>query len=128
MKKPIASVLDSRHIKILSAKKELLKDSVVFISLDEEKYGQYDIAQLRKFAEAIDHIEPSGCYFVGLKQFRIEIYDRATIKNRDIVITVSHQDDMDIDEQDVEDRFREAFPEARSISFVHNYATIEYKI
>ena len=128
MKKNIQPILDSRHLKIINVKKDELKDSVVFVCLDEDKYGLYDVAQIRKLAEALERIEPDGCYFVGLKQFRVEIYDKATIKNRDIVITVAHQDDAGVAEEDVEQRFHLAFPEANSIGFVHHYAkSIDYK-
>ena len=120
-------VLDSRHIKVLAAKKEDLKDSIVFVSLDEDKYGFYDVAQLRKLAESLDKIEPDGCYVFGLKKLKVSLYNKSEIKNRDIIITIAHQDEVEIDESDVEDRFKIAFSGAKSISFVHNYAeSVEY--
>lgn len=119
-------ILDSRHLKILSVKKKDLKDSVVFVCLDEDKYGFYDVAQLRKLAEGLDKIEPSGCYIVGLKKLRFNIFDRAEIKNRDLIITIAHQDDLGVDENDIQARFGSAFSDARSIKYVHEYATVEY--
>lgn len=122
MKKKVPkAVLDSRHLKVLAVKKEELKDSIVFVCLDEEKFGHYDVAQLRKIAEGINQIEPSGCYFLGLKNLRINIYDRKEIKNRDIIVTVGHPGPH-IDEQEVEKSFKVACADARSISFVHHYA------
>ena len=115
-------VIDSRHLKILAVKKDQLKDAIVLICLDDEKYGFYDVAQLRKLAESIEKIEPSGCYFVGLKNLRVNVFDRAEIKNRDIIITVGHTGDGGISEQEVEDGFLRAFGDARSVKFVHHYA------
>lgn len=115
-------IIDSRHLKILTVKKDELKDSIVFVCLDDERYGFYDVAQLRKLAEMLDKIEPSGCYFVGLKNLRVNIFDRAEIKNRDIIITVGHPQDVGVQEQDVEEGFVRAFSDARSINFVHHYA------
>ena len=125
-KKPLA-VIDSRHLKILAVKKDELKDCIVFVCLDEDKYGYYDVAQLRKMAEGLDKIEPSGCYILGLKKLRFSIFERSEIKNRDLIITVAHEDDTGIEEDDVEERFKSAFADARSISFVHHYAeSIDY--
>lgn len=119
-------ILDSRHLKILSVKKDELKDCIVFVCLDEDKYGLYDVAQLRKLAEGLEKIEPSGCYIVGLKKLRFSIFDRAEIKNRDLIITIAHEDDLGIDENDIQSRFGTAFAGARSIKYVHKYATVEY--
>jgi len=119
-------ILDSRHLKILAVKKDELKDCVVFVCLDEDKYGFYDIGQLRKLAEGLDKIEPSGCYIVGLKKLRFNIYDQAEIKNRDLIISVDHEDGSGVDTDDVEERFSAAFAGARSIKFVHDYATVDY--
>ncbi len=115
------AVIDSRHLKILAAKKDQLKDAVVFICLDEKKYGLFDVAQLRKMAEVVDKIEPSGCYFLGMKDLKVNIYDRAEIKNKDIIITVGHNVDEASDRQ-IEEDFERAFADARSIKYVHHYA------
>lgn len=119
-KKTPVPVIDSRHLKILAAKKDQLKDAVVFVWLDDNKYGYYDIAQLRTLAEGLDKIEPSGCYFVGMKSLRVNIFDLAEVKNRDLVITV---DSPDLSKDDIEDSFKEAFGAARSLTFVHKYAS-----
>jgi hypothetical protein len=115
--------VDSRHLKILAAKRDDLKDAIVFVSLNEEKYGYYDIAQLRKLAEGLEKIEPSGRYFIGLKDLRINIFDRSEVKNRDLIITVDHPENLGINENEVEEGFRQAFSEARSLKFVHSYAS-----
>ncbi len=116
-------IIDSRHLKIMAAKKADLKDSIVFVCLDEEKYGYYDIAQLRKLAEGLEKIEPDGCYFVGLKNLRVNIFERSEIKNRDLIVTVDHPRGMGVDEDEIEEGFKRAFSEARSLKFVHAYAS-----
>ncbi len=123
-KKSPKLVIDSRHLKILSVKKEDLKDSVVFVCLDEEKFGYYDVAQLRKLAESLEKIEPDGCYFIGLKNLRVNIFERSEVKNRDLIVSVDHPRGIGIDESEVEDHFQQAFSEARSLKFVHHYANI----
>ncbi len=123
MKKKISEpIIDSRHLKVLTAKKDLLKDSVVFICLDEDRYGHFDIANLRRLTEHIDKIEPSGCYFTGLKNLRVNIFDKAEVKNRDIIITLGHPDEHGPAEiQEVEEKLKEVFSSAKSITIVHNY-------
>lgn len=123
-KKSPKLVIDSRHLKILAVKRAELKDAIVFVCLDEEKFGYYDVAQLRKLAEGLEKIEPDGCYFIGLKNLRVNIFEQAEIKNRDLIVTVDHPRGMGIDESEVEDRFKVAFSEARSLKFVHHYANI----
>lgn len=123
-KKTPQAVVDSRHLKILAAKKDDLKDSVVFVCLHEEKYGYYDIAQLRKLAENLEKIEPSGRYLIGLKDLRVNIFDKSEVKNRDLIITVEHPPSLAVDKSEVEESFRQAFSEARSLKFVHHYATV----
>lgn len=123
-KRSLKPVIDSRHLKILAAKKAELKDSIVFVCLDEDKFGYYDIAQLRKLAEGLEKIEPDGCYFVGLKNLRVNIFERSEIKNRDLIVSVDHPRGMGVDESEVEEGFKKAFAEARSLTFVHHYATI----
>lgn len=122
-KKSAKSVIDSRHLKILAVKREDLKNSIVFVCLDADKYGYYDIAQLRKLAEGLDKIEPEGCYFVGLKKLRVNIFERSEIKNRDLIVTVDHPRGIGIDESEVEENFAKGFSEARSLKFVHHYAS-----
>lgn len=122
-KKSPKPIIDSRHMKILAVKREDLKDSIVFVCLDADKFGYYDVAQLRKLAEGLDKIEPDGCYFIGLKNLRVNIFERSEIKNRDLVVTVDHPHGMGIDEDEVEESFAKGFSEARSLKFVHHYAS-----
>lgn len=122
-KKTPLTVMDSRHLKILAAKRDDLKDSVVFVSLNEEKYGYFDIAQLRKLGEGLERVEPSGRYFIGLKDLRVNIFDRSEVKNRDLIITVDHPKSLGMTENEVEEGFRQAFSEANSLKFVHHYAS-----
>lgn len=123
-KKSPKPVIDSRHLKILAVKKKELKDAIVFVCLDEEKFGYYDVAQLRKLAEGLEKIEPDGCYFIGLKNLRVNIFERSEIKNRDLIVSVDHPRGTGVDESEVEDGFKKAFSEARSLKFVHHYASI----
>jgi len=122
-KKSPKSIIDSRHLKILAAKKAELKDSIIFVCLDEDKFGYYDIAQLRKLAEGLEKIEPDGCYFIGLKNLRVNIFERSEVKNKDLIVTVDHPQGMGIDENEVEEGFKKAFSEARNLKFVHHYAS-----
>lgn len=115
-------VIDSRHLKVLTAKRDLLKDAVVFICLDEDRYGHFDIANLRRLTQSIDNLEPTGCYFTGLKNLRINIFDKAEIKNRDIIVSLGHPDEHGPAEvQEIEEKIEAVFDCARSISVIHNY-------
>jgi len=121
-KQVLKPVIDSRHLKVLAAKRDLLKDAVVFICLDEDRYGHLDVANLRRLTQSIDNLEPTGCYFIGLKNLRVNIFDKSDVKNRDIVITLGHPEDKSPRELgDVEKKLQDVFSTARSISVVHNY-------
>ncbi len=116
-------IVDNRHLKIIAAKKDDLKDAVVFVCLNEEKYGLYDLALLRKAVEEIDKIEPRGTYFSAVKDYEVSIYDRHATKNKDIVITVGHNAISEkVSESDIEDQFKQAFSHARSVTVVHHHA------
>lgn len=121
-KKPVA-IIDSRHLKIIAAKRELLKDSIVFIILDEEKHGDIDKAALRKIADMVDQHEPSGIYFPTTKKMDIQFYDKSTFKNKDILVTIGHEDE-EVDYCEVEQEFMRALPHARSVDFIHKAARI----
>ena len=123
-KKSPKSVIDSRHLKILAVKKDELKDSIVFVCLDEEKFGYYDVSQLGKLSECLGKIEPDGCYFIGLKNHRGNIFERSEIKNRDLIVSMDHPRGLGVDEAEIEECFKKAFSEARSLKFVHHYASI----
>lgn len=124
--KQLSPILDSRHMKILTAKKGELKDSIVFIFLDEEQYGYYDITQLKRVVTDLDRLEPSGHYCTCFKKLRFQIYDKSEIKNRDIIITF--QVDEDINTGEVESSLRAAFQDARNITFAHTSVYVEYNI
>jgi hypothetical protein len=124
--KPLSPVLDSRHIKILAAKKTDLKDSITFIFLDEDKYGFYDMAQLKRIVSDMDRLEPSGHYVTHFKKLRFQIFDKSEIKNRDLIISFQADEDLNVDE--VEANLRSVFHEARNITFVHVGVDIEYSI
>lgn len=112
-------IIDSRHLKVLAAKREDLKDSVVFICLDEEKYGHIDQGKLRAVIEQIDKLEPDGVYFPMLENMGIEFYERSQFRNRDLIITIRHPNPDEADLDRLEDTIRQAIPNARSISFIH---------
>lgn len=123
-KKNASSLVDSRHLKILAAKKAQLADAIVLVCLDEEKYGNLDKAGLRKIIEQIDQIEPAGIYFPVTKKMDIQFYDLAQFKNKDVVITIGHDsDDVDIDSFEAD--IRTALSSAKSCKFVHQRARIE---
>lgn len=117
MKKKPDVIIDSRHLKIVAAKRDLLKNAVVFVCLDEDKYGRADKSNLAALTQQIEKIEPSAIYFPVVKEMNMQIYDRAEFKHKDLVITVRHISNVDHDE--LEDRIRTALPEAKSITFVH---------
>ena len=73
--------------------------------------------------ECVDKIETSYIYFAGGKNFRINIFDRAEVKNRDIIITVGHPEDQTpADVEQIKDNLKEAFAGAKSITIVEGYA------
>ncbi len=123
--KPII-VIDSRHLKIIAAKKDKLKDALVFINLNQDKYGTYDISVLRKVAEEINKIEPNGTYFISA-DYEISFYDKEELKNRDLVVTVNNNhmySDTDEARAIIEKEIHKAVPYARSIEFIHNNASL----
>ncbi len=126
-KKKPTTVIDSRHMKVIAVKREALKDSIVFIILNEEKYGDIDKAALRKIAAMIDKQEPSGVYFPTTNKMDIQFYDKADFKNKDILVTVGHENEEEADFDEVESNFLKALPQARSVDFVHTSARIVRK-
>lgn len=123
--KPVSKIIDSRHLKIIAAKRENLKGALVFICLDEEKYGNLDTSGLRKIAELIDQIEPDGIYFPFTKKMDIKIYDISQFNNKDVLVTISHENIQDINTDEIETSFKKALSGAKSIQFVHTPADIE---
>ena len=124
-RKKAVPVIDSRHLKVLAAKRAELKDSIVFICLSEDKYGHVEKAKLRQTITQIDELEPSGVYFPMLENITVEMYDRGVFKNRDILVTVAHNNPDEVDTDEIEKEIRKAVPEARSITFVHRKVSID---
>ena len=126
-RKSATVVIDSRHLKILAMKKELLKDAIVFVCLDEEKYGKCDKEALRKLVGVIDNQEPSGVYFPLTKKISVDFYDKSEFKNKDILVTIGQEDPNNVDKDEVEEAFAQALSQAKSIGFVHTSAKIVRK-
>ncbi len=118
------ALIDSRHLKILVAKKKEMKDSIVFVCLDEDKYGTLDKAGLRKIVEHIETIEPDGIYFPLMKRMHVEFYDVSEFRNKDVVVAFQHDDDG-VDKSDIEAEVLRAIPEAKSVRFIHNRVSFE---
>lgn len=113
-------ILNSRHLKVLAAHKDDLKDSVVFVSFDSDKHGYSDVAQIQQALEAIDNIEPSGIYIGTMKGFDVTIYDSKDFKNKDIVVSVGHNaHSTKVGVSALEKQVRQAFSSAKSIKFIH---------
>lgn len=121
------TIIDSRHLKIIAVKKDKLKDAVVFVCFNEDKYGLFDLALLRRAVDEIDKIEPGGVYFSSVKDYTISLYDQKTTKNKDIVVTVGHNTiSASVKRSDIEAEFKKAFSGAKSVTVVHHHAdTIE---
>ncbi len=124
-KKVMAPVIDSRHLKILAAKKDLLKDAIVFIRLNDQRYGEYDMAAMRKLAEEINNIEPTAWYCISVKDYDVDIYDVNEFKNKDLLVTVSHRLPTEADKANIEAEFSKALQVAKNITFVHTSVKIE---
>jgi hypothetical protein len=111
------TIIDSRHLKILSVKKEQLKDAVVFVCFDEME----DQSFLQKTVEEIDKIEPSAVYFSGGKECSISIFDKQSTKNKDIVVSVQHRISPDENQRtEIEKQVKFAFSNARNVSVIHS--------
>lgn len=114
------TILDNRHLKVLAAKRDILKDSVVFLNLNEDSFGELDVQELEAIAQRIDDIEPDGSYFVGSKDIKIDIYERSEIRNKNLRIVFRQKKGKDIaDQTSIEQYFREVFKEAKSVDFVY---------
>lgn len=126
-KKKATPVIDSRFLKILAAKKEDLQDALIFVTLDEEKYGLLDKAQLTKVLHTLEKIAPDSVWFGSTKKFGVSIIKKDDLKNKDLLVTVRYEDLELADEDATEEMFRKALPEARDISFIHtdNWSQIE---
>lgn len=122
-KTPTTTIMDSRHLKVLVAKKELLQDSVVVLCLDEDKYGTVDVSQLQKVAEVLQQLAPDSIFFTAVKKMDLAFWDKAQFRNKDIIITIGHENEDQVDTNEVERLFTQCL-EAKSIRFVHKPARI----
>jgi hypothetical protein len=118
-KKEATPVIDSRYLKVLTAKRDDLKDAIVFICLNEERFGHVDQGALQAVIEQIDKLEPSGVYFPMLHDMKVDFYDCSEFKNKNILITIQHKDQSEIDISALEDSIRQRISNARSITFIH---------
>ncbi len=118
-KKNSTPVIDSRHFKVLAVKRDELKDAIVFICLNQEKYGHVEQAKLRTIIQTIDQLEPDGVYFPMLEDMSMQFYTRSEFRNKDLVVTIKHQKSDEVDTDAVEEEVRAAIPNAKSISFIH---------
>lgn len=123
-KKDPKTILDSRFLKILSSKKSDLKDSLIFVYLDEDKYGHLHTVQLRKMVEQLESLAPESCWTAATKKFTVSIVDRNSVKNKDLLITIGYENPKAIDTILVEELFKQALPEAKSIKFIHQHAEV----
>lgn len=106
--KNINTIIDSRHLKILSVKKSELKDSVVLLQSDENS--------LRNTCELLNQMEPSAIYFPLSKNLSMKIYDKSEFNNKDIVVTVSKDNSS---EQHLLDLLNKALPKTKSITIIY---------
>ncbi len=128
-KKEPAKLLANRHLKVLAAKRCQLKDSVVFLCLQDDNLGPYDLAQFRRMSEQLDSLEPDGSYFLMAKNCEISIYDRREFVNKELSIVFRHNCDIsELDKEAIENKFIEAFKTAKNIQFVHLDERTKYTI
>ena len=113
-------ILNARHVKVLAAHKNDLKNSVVFISFCADKQGDADVTQLQQALEAIDNIEPSGVYIGTFKDFDVSIYNVDDFKNKDIVISVDHSNSTKLGITAMDKQIRQSFGSAKSIQIIHS--------
>ena len=116
-KKNATPLIDSRHLKIIAAKKADLKDALVFICLDEDKYGRIDKMGLRKIAEQLQAIEGDAVYFPVTKNMNVQIFDKSEFKGRKLLVTIKH--DGNISNDQVDEQIKKAIPEAKTITVIH---------
>jgi len=128
-KKQATPVIDSRFLKILAAKKADLVDALIFVCLEEEKYGHLDKGQLRKIVEMLEKTAPDSVWFGATKDYSLSIIDRKELKNKDLLVKIKYADLSLADPDEVEANVRRAIPEASNVSFIHTdgHMTIESK-
>lgn len=119
--------IDSRFLKVVAVKKDEVKDSLVFVCLDEDKYGHLHKGQLRKLIKDLEQFAPDSCWFGLTKRYQIGIIDRDQLKNKNLLITIGYEDPDVVDKHLVEEQWKKAIPEAASITFAHEYGIVEVK-
>ena len=118
-------VIDSRHLKILSAKKELLNNSVVLVYFDDDKFHGSSVR--RKIIEKIDAIAPNGNYFPLSDGVEIHFYDKAEFKNKDVLVTIFKDDGDDRSTEKLVSKLKSILPGVKSVSVVCANLSMEIK-
>ena len=114
-------ILDTRDLKILSVKKEELKDSLVFIIGGNKT----DRSSLMKMAEHLQEMEPNSVYFPVSSEIDIQIYDMNDFKHRDILVSVNKSDNTNNNK--IESEVKKALSKSKSITFVYGDINIKRK-
>jgi len=114
-------ILDTRDLKILSVKKEELKDSLVFIIGGNKT----DRSSLMKMAEHLQEMEPNSIYFPVSSEIDIQIYDMNDLKHRDILVSVNKSDNTNNNK--IESEVKKALSKAKSVTFVYGDMNIKRK-
>lgn len=117
-------LIESRHFKILSMKKNQLANSIVFVCLDEDKYKKNDKFSILQMLKKIDEIEPTAMYFPLFGNIDISIYNRFDFKGKDLLVKVSASESAVGDKKSFEKNIRASIPEAKDIKFVYKVENI----
>lgn len=126
MQKTANTIINSRYLKILAVKKDELRDSIVFIDLNDDKYGNFDKAVLHALVQQIEQIEPSGCYFPLTKDVNITFHKIGDFDNQDVIVSVNRPTAEEEVREDFEKQIRALLNRAKSVQIVHD-VTIERK-
>jgi len=123
------TIINSRHLKVLAANRDVLANSVVFISISSSDGDNISRSTLHNFAKSMEKVEPKGHYFVSPNEFQITIFDREEFKNRDVVVKFDTKGKGMTTEQATEmvESFERAFPNAKSISFIPSMTEVMTK-
>lgn len=124
-KKSSKVVIDSRFLKIVAAKKAELQDALIFVCLNETKYGHLDKGRLKKIVETLERVAPESVWFGATKDYSISIIDRNLLKNKDLLVTIRYEDESMVDRDSIEQMIKSAIPEAKSTSFVHTQNSVD---
>lgn len=127
-RKKATPIVDSRFIKIVAAKQKDLQDALIFVCLNEAKYGHLDKGQLRKIVEMLERVAPDSVWFGATKDYSLDIIDRAELKNKYLLVTLTYEDLDVVDQSFVEDKIKQAIPEAKSVSFIHTEAHVDVSV